>query len=477
MNKNEYLEQRAAFWDKTNKLSKKPRFFSDFYHKQISHYYRFYIPAGKKVLELGCGNGRLLSALKPEVGVGIDFSQEAINQAKQKANENIRFLLGSVETIQDLIDPDTAFDFIILSDLINDLWDVQSVLLSLVPFCRKDTRIILNYYSRIWQLPLSFGKLIGQANHLLQQNWFTPHDVENILYLAGFESLRKTSEFLFPFPCPIIAPLFNRFLARIVPFKWLNLANFMVGRLQPVNDPALHSVSVVVPARNESGNIRRIIESTPELGSGTELIFVEGNSTDDTYETIQREIQSYPEKNIKVYKQTGKGKGDAVRLGYKNAAGEVLMILDADLTVPPDCLPFFYKALIENKGEFINGVRLVYPMESEAMRFANLIGNKGFSIIFSWLIGQTIKDTLCGTKVMWKADYDVLAANRHYFGDFDPFGDYDLIFGAAKLNLKIVDLPIRYKDRTYGTTNISRWRHGFILLRMVIFAARKIKFF
>ena len=174
--------------------------------------------------------------------------------------------------------------------------------------------------------------------------------------------------------------------------------------------------------------------------------------------------------------QTGIGKGDAVRLGFAAASGDVLMILDADLTVSPADLPRFYNALLSGKADFINGVRLVYPMEDQAMRFFNLLGNKFFSLSFSWLLGQSVKDTLCGTKVLWKDDYELIARNRHVFGNFDPFGDFDLLFGAARIGMKIIDMPVRYRARTYGETNISRWRHGWLLLRMVAFAARRIKF-
>ena len=235
-------------------------------------------------------------------------------------------------------------------------------------------------------------------------------------------------------------------------------------------------VSVVVPARNESGNIAAIFERTPEMGCGTELVFVEGHSTDDTFATIESEMARHPERPSQLLRQLGKGKGDAVRLGFSKARGDVLMILDADLTVAPEDLPRFLDALQSGKGEFINGVRLVYPMHKQAMRFFNLLGNKSFSLAFSWLLGQSIKDTLCGTKVLWARDYQRIAAQRAYFGDFDPFGDFDLLFGAAKLNLKIVDMPIRYRERTYGTTNIQRWRHGWLLLQMVAFAGRRIKF-
>jgi glycosyltransferase involved in cell wall biosynthesis len=233
---------------------------------------------------------------------------------------------------------------------------------------------------------------------------------------------------------------------------------------------------VVVPARNEAGNVASILERTPEMGSGTELVFVEGHSTDDTYEVIEEEMANFPERRCQLLRQSGKGKGDAVRLGFARASGDVVMILDADLTVPPEDLPRFYRALLEGKGEFINGVRLVYPMERQAMRLVNLFGNKLFSLAFSWLLGQPIMDTLCGTKVLWKRDHEAVAASRSYFGDFDPFGDFDLLFGAARLNLKIVEVPIRYRERTYGSTNIRRWRHGWMLLKMVFFAAGRLKF-
>jgi glycosyltransferase involved in cell wall biosynthesis len=232
----------------------------------------------------------------------------------------------------------------------------------------------------------------------------------------------------------------------------------------------------VVPARNEAGNIEQIFARTPEMGAGTELIFIEGHSKDDTYQAIQAAIAKHPERSTQLFRQEGVGKGDAVRLGFRKATGDVLMILDADLTVAPEDLPRFFDALRSGDADFVNGVRLVYPMEKKAMRFWNLLGNKFFSLAFSWLLGQSIKDTLCGTKVLSRANYERVAANRAYFGDFDPFGDFDLLFGAARLSLRIVDLPIRYRERTYGTTNIQRWRHGWLLLRMLLFAARRLKF-
>ena len=257
------------------------------------------------------------------------------------------------------------------------------------------------------------------------------------------------------------------------------LTNFLIARpswQRKVAGDRKPLVSVVVPARNEAGNVENVFRRVPEMGAGTELIFVEGHSTDDTYAAIERSAANYPDRRVKILRQTGRGKGDAVRAGFAEAEGDILMILDADLTVAPEDLPRFYEALRSGKGEFVNGVRLVYPMEAQAMRFFNLIGNKFFAGAFSWLLGQTIKDTLCGTKVLSRQNYELIARNRGYFGEFDPFGDFDLIFGAAKLNLKIVDVPIRYAERTYGETNIARWRHGWLLIRMVMFACTRIKF-
>jgi glycosyltransferase involved in cell wall biosynthesis len=265
-------------------------------------------------------------------------------------------------------------------------------------------------------------------------------------------------------------------LAKLWPFRAADLSNFVVARPQPRPLAKAHRVSVIVPARNEAGNISSILQRVPDMGLETEIIFVEGHSRDDTYATIAREIAAHPERSCRLFRQTGEGKADAVRLGFAEARGDILMILDADLTVPPEDLRRVYAALATGRGEFVNCVRLVYPMEKSAMRFLNLVGNKFFSQAFTFLLGQPIKDTLCGTKALFKSSYEVIAANRAAFGDFDPFGDFDLLFGAARLSLRIVDLPIRYRERQYGTTNIHRWKHGLLLLRMVAFAARRLKF-
>lgn len=469
----EYRSQRIKLWDKIAIMYNPDRLPGKYYHQRISQIYQFLIPPGRRVLELGCGKGDLLAALKPSRGVGLDFSPEMIAQAC-KRHPALEFHCADAHTFE----LDGAFDYVILSDLINDVWDLQQILVNIKKVCHPGTRIVLNYYSRLWQPILSLVQNLGLAIPQRQQNWLANEDVENFMELAGFDVIRLWHEFSFPLPVPFISALFNKMLVKLWPINQLGLANMVIARLEFATRPEVAKplVSVIVPARNEAGNIPGIFERVPEMGAGTELIFVEGHSSDNTYAAIEQAILKYSGRQCLLLSQDGIGKGDAVKKGFKAAHGEVLMILDADLTVTPEDLPRFYQALVTGTGELINGVRLVYPMEKQAMRFLNLLGNKFFSIAFSWILGQPIKDSLCGTKVLWKKDYEILAANRSYFGDFDPFGDFDLLFGAAKLNRKIIDMPIRYRERVYGTTNIQRWKHGWLLIRMVIFALFKIKF-
>jgi len=449
-----------------------------YYHERMAEVYRLIIPEGQRVLELGSARGDLLAALKPAHSVGIDRSPKMLSAARERHPE-LEFVDADADDLSALQDRE-PFDYIILSDLINGLHDVQSVFEQVAAICAPHTRVVINTYSRLWEMPLAIANKLGVARPFVNQNWLTTEDTQNLLQLSGFETLRTWQEVLCPLRVPLVHSICNRYLAKLSPFRHLALSNFIIARPAAKemkrDNGTKPTVSVIVAARNEAGNIEQIIERTPEMGGGTELIFVEGGSSDDTFETIKQSVARRPEACIKVMQQDGKGKGDAVRKGFAAATGDILMILDADLTVPPEDLPRFYEALVSGRGEYINGVRLVYPMEEEAMRFCNTVGNKFFSLAFSWLLGQPIKDTLCGTKVMTRKNYEALAANRHYFGDFDPFGDFDLIFGAAKMNLKMIDLPIRYQARTYGDTNISRWTSGAILLRMTLYAARRLKF-
>jgi SAM-dependent methyltransferase len=468
----DFTRARINFWDDYARNFERWAGFRKYYRQRVNDLHRLLIPPGMSILELGCGHGDLLAHLSPSYGVGVDFSADMLKCARQKY-PSLRFETGDAHNF----DAGEQFDFIILSDLVNDLWDVQRVFEVAARHSHPGTRIIVNFYSHLWQGPRRLAEMLGITKPLLTQNWLTADDMSNLLELADLEVVRESAEVMFPFRAAGLEKLFNRYLVKIWPFQWLGITNFIVARPRPKSSPRKPPlVSVVVPARNEAGNIKAIFDRVPHLGAGTELIFVEGHSSDDTYQRIADEIARRPGINARLFRQLGKGKGDAVRLGFANATGDLLMILDADLTVPPEDLPRFYQAWYSGTAEFINGVRLVYPMEKEAMRFFNLVGNKFFGQAFTWLLGQSVKDTLCGTKVLSREHYEIIAANRAYFGEIDPFGDFDLLFGAARYSLKIVDVPIRYRERKYGETNIQRWQHGWLLFRMVALASRRIRF-
>jgi SAM-dependent methyltransferase len=470
-----YQKKRIGHWDRVSQKKEKPKHAAVFYHQLLQDYYRFLVPTGLRVVELGCGHGDLLSGLKPSFGVGIDFSGEMIRIASKK-HPGLAFIQADAHSIEFK----EKFDVIVLSDLVNDLWDVQRVLEQLRNISHSGTRLVLNFYNNFWRMPLSVAKWLGLGAEVMEQNWFSPDDIYNLLKLSGFEVIQKRSMIFLPLNIPFLSTLLNRYLVHLPPFSWFALTNIVIARPDPARDKrnlrASPAVSVIIPARNEAGNLEDILRRIPDLGRMTEIIFVEGHSSDHTFETIKKMIGQFADKNCQLYRQTGTGKGDAVRLGFDKSEGDILMILDADMTVPPEDLSRFYNAIVGGRGEFINGVRLVYPLEDESMRFFNILGNKFFGLAFSWLLGQPIKDSLCGTKVLWKRDYQAIVKNRAYFGNFDPFGDFDLLFGAAKLNLKIAEMPIRYRARTYGNTNIDRWRHGWLLLKMILFAAKRIKF-
>lgn len=444
-----------------------------YYHRSLERILRFHVPAGSSVLEIGCGTGDLLHALAPKRGVGIDISPKTLDIARSRYPD-LTFLEGDAEDLP-LSEP---FDYVILSDLVGYLEDVQRAFEELRKVCHPRTRVIITYYNYLWEPVLRAGERLGMKRPQPDQNWLALEDFQNLLSLAGFQTIRKGFKILLPVYLPLLSTLCNRGLVNLPLFRKLALVSCIVARPAPVAVPEESlSCSVIIPARNEKGNIEDAVLRTPRMGKQTELIFVEGNSSDGTAEEIERVISANPERDIRLIRQgSGAGKGDAVRKGFAAARGDVLMILDADLTMPPEELPKFFRALASGRGEFVNGSRLVYPMEKQAMRFLNTLGNKFFSMAFTWLLDQRFKDTLCGTKVLRRKDYEQVAAGRMYFGDFDPFGDFDLLFGAAKLNLRIVEVPIRYRERTYGSTQISRFRHGWLLLRMTFFAMRKIKF-
>lgn len=465
-----------------------------YYYSEIEKLMKFLVPDGKKVIEIGSGTGDLLNSVKPGTGVGVDFSYEMVRIAKEKY-PHLKFRVDDAEELKE----NEKYDYIIMSDLMGELTDVWQAFRELRKVTNEDSRVIITYYNYLWEPLIRLAERLRLKMPQDYQNWLSLYDIENILALNGYEVVKKGYRLLVPVNIPLLSNFINRYIA-ILPFlKNLCMVQYIVAKDIPHANISDYNVSVIIPCRNEKGNIEGAVERLPDMGKHTELIFVDGNSTDGTVEKIESMIEKYRgNKDIKLIHQIPKdpkeeglksdlvtppnkmlklGKGDAVRKGFDAAKGDILMILDSDLTVPPEDLPKFYYAMAEGRGEFINGTRLVYQMEEQAMRTLNLLGNKFFSRLFTWLLEQRIKDTLCGTKVLFKKDYENIKEGRAYFGDFDPFGDFDLMFGAAKLNLKIVEVPIRYRRRTYGEIKIERFKHGLILLRMSFIAFKKLKLF
>lgn len=447
---------------------------ASFFHTEDLTYLQFLIPKHARVLEIGCGIGDTLAALEPSFGVGVDFSPAVINEAR-KNHPGLTFHVGDAEDPATIAGIAEKFDYILVLDTIGSLDDVQKFLEQLHPLCTRETRLVVGYFSHLWQPILKLAELVGKRMPYPPQNALSPADLRALVDLAEFDAVKSEQRVLMPVSLFGVGRIINRFISILPGFRFLALRHYSVSRSRHVAIEDLKSVTIVVPARNERGNIEPAVQRIPKFCDDTEIIFIEGHSKDGTFEEMERVKIAYPDMDIKLMRQPGKGKADAVFTAYDAARGDVLMILDADLTMPPEQLPKFWHAIKTGQGEFINGSRLVYPLEDDAMRFLNLIANKIFSYLFSWLLNQRYTDTLCGTKVMRRADYYRLRDGKAYFGDFDPFGDFDLIFGASKLNLKTIDLPIRYAARSYGETQISRFRHGVMLLKMVIFAFFKIK--
>ena len=451
------------------------REFNAAYHEDDRKFMQFLIPHGKRVLELGCGRGDLLAALKPSYGVGIDFGAETIAKANAR-HPDLYFVLGDVEDPATLAGIEGPFDYIVIADTIGMFEDIDGTLRLVHHLCAPSTRIVISYYSHLWEPVLKLAELLHLRAKQPKINYIATADFLNLMDLADLEVISQEQRQLLPRRWLGLGPFINRFIAPLPGIRQLCLRTYLVGRPVRQFPDRKFSVSIIIPCRNEKGNIESAILRMPKFATHQEVLFVEGNSSDGTFAECERVRDAYRDRwDIKVLKQDGKGKGDAVRKGFAAATGDVLMILDADLTMPPEALPKYHAVIETGRAEFVNGTRLVYPMEREAMRPLNFIANRCFAYLFSYLVNTRLTDTLCGTKVLLRKDYEVLARERAYFGNFDPFGDFDLIFGAAKQNLKIIETPVHYKARTFGDTQVSRFRDGWLLLKMVWFAYRKLK--
>ena len=475
------LEKVRAFYEENHEGIEKARRARRYFYGCLTRVLQARVPPGQRVLDIGCGTGHLLAALKPSLGVGIDIAPSAVAEARRvHSAQGLHFFEGDGADPRLLAQVGGPFDAVVLVNVVTHLTDVQRTLEALRAVCHPRTRIFIYSYSRLWQPILRLAELLRVKYRPPPDAWLPPEEVRAMLRLADFDVVRHDYQVLFPAHVPLVSDLLNRYVGRLPGVEWLSLMWGLVARPSPTRFPggraSRPSTSVIIPCRNEAGHVRSLVARLPDLGPNAEFLFVEGHSTDDTLAVLRQVLAENPTRPLRLLKQEGHGKGDAVRLGFARARGEVVLILDSDMGVAPEDVPKFVDALVRGKGEMVNGSRMVYPMEGEAMRFLNLLANKAFAFLFSWVLGQQVRDTLCGTKALYREDYERIAANRAFFGDFDPFGDFDLLFGAARLNLEIVDVAVRYHERRYGQTNISRFRHGWLLLRMSLFAARKLKF-
>jgi ubiquinone/menaquinone biosynthesis C-methylase UbiE/glycosyltransferase involved in cell wall biosynthesis len=464
---------------------------NSYYHGSVEQRLRALISAGSSVLELGCGTGNLLSALKPSRGLGLDISAEMVRIARAKF-PNLQFDVADAEAFN----VDEKFDFVVASDLIGELGDITAMFECFHRVSHESTRLILTFHSPTLEAVLRTAQRAKLAMAPLRQNWVGLDTAKSMLALSDLRVTFEEHALLVPIPIPVMASAANRLLSGRRAFKYFDLLNVLVAEAVPQRPtPKALKCSVIIPCRNEIGNVDAAVERMPDLGPQTEIIFVDGASTDGTKERIEEVMDRYRgQKDIKLILQMPEadyaspkddpdaptvmlklGKGDAVRKGFDAASGDVLMILDADLTVPPEDLPRFLYPLATGKGRFVNGTRLVYPMEERAMKFVNYVGNWFFSKLFTWLLEQPIRDTLCGTKVLLKSDYEKIKAGRKHFGEFDPFGDFDLLFGAARLRLPIVEVPVRYKRRLAGVSKVRVSQHGWLLVGMSMIAFRRLK--
>jgi len=446
---------------------------NSYYYDQIKQLLSSIIPPGKSVLDAGCGCGHILDHLKPSRGVGIDFSGSMITEAQQRYPQS-EFRKMDIEEVSDL---NETFEFVVSANSITEMTDIRQCLKSLYQVMTPETRLVIITYNYLWEPVLELGASLDLRPKSPSENWLSFNDLNGILVSANYEVVREGYRTILPKQVPLLSSFCNNFLVQMPIFRHLGFTCYTIARpLIPIEHPETKTVSVVVPCKNEEENIEEVVKRTPEMGGGTEIIFVDDKSTDGTARIIKEQAELYPEKNIRLVAGPGLGKGAACREGFALAQNDILMILDADMTVMPEVLPEFFEILTNNKGEFINGSRLLYPMEDQAMRTANVIGNKMFAMLFTFLLEQPIKDTLCGTKVIYRHNYHKVLEAREYFGNIDRWGDYDWIFGAARHSLKIIELPVHYVSRTAGETKMTgRLRNAWIMLKMCWAAFIKLK--
>lgn len=452
------LSSKRDFWIARNK----------YYYSELQILHKQFIEKGKTVLDIGCGTGDLLNSLSPSFGVGIDFSFEMVKIASHKYPK-LHFQVMDAHNLQ----LDRTFEYVVMSNLVGYSEDIWQVFRELAKVSNRRTQIIITNYNYLWQPFMAIAEKLKVKMPDKIQNWLPQEFIKQFLYLAGFEVVKSGKYLHSPLNLGILGKIINIVLSNIPILDRFALIEYIIAR--PVFFGAeKHKeipISIIIPTHNEAGNIKHIVDNMPQIGSKMEMVFVDLPGEDATEDVIKQMIKENKGKILLKYvKQREKtGKIGALRQGILEANGEIIIIYDADATVPPEDLEKVYLALIERKADFINGTRLVYPTEKGAMRFANHLGNTFFAKLFTWSLGQHFTDTLCGTKGFWRQDFMDFEKSKTGYDNFDLFGDFYLLLSAYRKNLRIAEVPVRYKTRRYGDTKMNRLKNGFRFFVMYLY--------
>jgi hypothetical protein len=472
MRQNNLATSTIGFLEKTGDVRKRIRDRNAYYHQDDLKFFQKFVQSDNLVFLIGTNVVEMATQLKCKKAIVLELDPV----------QTIPALPPSVHLVTSLREAFNfgPFDYVLLPYSLQVMDDIQEFLEELYRGLSAHTRVMAVHFNFLWAPLFRLAQRWGLKAPMPDMNWLNRQDIRTLLRLTGYEELTSGTRCLIPIRIPWFSDFCNDYLAPLPFFKWCCQKTYVAARplMEMESQKRPISVSVVVPARNEAGNISALLSRMPVFGSSLEIIFVEGHSKDATWEEIQTQIKSHPRSKLFILQacqQLGEGKADAVRLGFSRATGDLLMILDADLSVQPEDLIHFFSAYQRGSAEFLNGSRLVYQMERHAMQILNLFFNKAFAALLSWLIGQRIKDTLCGTKVLTRQNYLRIQTHLHNLGRLDPFGDFELLFGASRLNLRISDVPVRYKERAYGQTNIRRFKHGWQLLTMVWACWKELK--
>jgi SAM-dependent methyltransferase len=451
-------QQQEEIAAKREKYIRTNRYFYD----QLKKTLRYIIEPGKRVLELRCETGHLLAAVEPAYGVGVEISDGMVRVAQEK-NPSLYFVRSELEELE----LNETFDYIIFSHIF-DTVDILRTFERIRRHSTPETQVIVVNYNQFWEPVLELASKLGLRTRFVEPNWVSENDVRGFLKLAGLRPVRKYRKILFPKWIPLLSNFMNGFVARLPAVRRLCMMQIMVARpMRAALREEDVSVSVIVPCRNEFGNVEQAVNRVPQMGGHTEILFCDDKSTDGTPEEVRRMQALHRDRDIRLIEGPGICKAENVWTGFRAARGDVVMILDADLTVMPEELPMFLSALASGRGDFVNGSRLVYPMQEDAMKFSNMLGNKFFGLVFSFLLDQRIKDTLCGTKVLWRKDWLRMERNLGSWGIKDLWGDYELLFGASKLQLEIVEVPVHYLERIHGVTKMTKvFANGWRMLKI-----------